>query len=322
MLTIIGALFPVFGLIVLGFACGWSGYLLADADEVLSQFVARITLPVLAFRVIATSNPADLFRPAMLAAAVGAPAIVWSALFLFERWRGADAASAHTAAFGSCFGNHGFVGLPVCLALIGPASMAPTAVIIALTSSFLFGWGVFMQVLTAQGRHVLAGGQALAALRIVARQIATNPLVLLSIAGAGWASLHIPLPGAIETLLVTLGDATGPCALVAIGLFLARPLQDVASGAALRGVLSKLVLLPAVTFGVLSLLQPLPPVWLATTLLMAAMPTGSGAFVIASQAGPRQMQLSASLVVFSVAGAAVTLPLLISLLQTAGVLHP
>ena len=36
---------------------------------------------------------------------------------------------------------------------------APTAVIIVLTSAFVYGWGVFMQVLTQQGRHTLADGQ-------------------------------------------------------------------------------------------------------------------------------------------------------------------
>lgn len=321
MITILGALFPVFGLIALGFACARSGYLTPGADEVLSQFVARITLPVLAFRVIATSNPADLAMPTMAVAALGGPAIVWSVLFLFERWRGADAPSAHVAAFGACFGNHAFVGLPVCLALIGPATMAPTAVIIALTSSFVFGWGVFMQVLTAQGKHTLAQGQGRAALRIVARQLATNPLVLLSVLGAAWSALHVPLPGPVIVLLTTLGNATGPCALVAIGLFLARPLDEVASGMALRGVAGKLLFLPAVTCALLAIMPPLPPVWLATTLIMAAVPTGSGAFVIGAQSGPRQMQLGASLVVFSVIAAAISLPLMIVGLECYGIVR-
>lgn len=321
MLTILGALFPVFGLIALGFACARSGYLFSGADDVLSQFVARITLPVLAFRVIAGSHASDLVMPAMVAAALGTPAIVWSALFLFERWRGADAASAHVTAFGACFGNHAFVGLPVCLALIGPATMAPTAVIIALTSAFVFGWGVFMQVLTQQGRHTLADGRGLVALRIVGRQLATNPLVVLSLAGVGWSALHLPLPGPVMALLTTLGNATGPCALVAIGLFLARPLQEVASSMAMRGVAAKLLAMPAVTWALLALFPPLPPAWLATTLIMAGVPVGAGAFVIGAQAGPRQMQLGASLVVFSVAAAAFTLPLLIAGLERTGIVQ-
>jgi len=319
--AILGALFPVFSLIALGLICARSGYLMPGADEVLSQFVARIALPVLAFHVIATSDPADLAKPAMAIAAVGGPAIVWSALFLFERWRGADASSANVAAFGACFGNHAFVGLPVCFVLIGPGAMAPAAVIIALTSSFVFGWGVFMQVITAQGKHTLTQGQGLAALLVVGRQLATNPLVLLSVLGGIFSALHAPLPGPVDVLLTTLGSATGPCALVAIGLFLARPLHEVASGMALRGVAGKLLLMPAITCALLAAMPPLPPVWLATTLIMAAVPCGTGAFVIGSQSGPRQMQLGASLVVFSVIAAAVSLPLMIAVLQRFGIMR-
>lgn len=313
MLTIIAALLPVFGLIALGFACGRTGFLSSGTDEVLSHFVARVTLPVLTFHVIAGSEPSDLVRPTTVVVIVGGSAIVWSLFFIFERIRGAALADANAVAFGACFGNHAFVGLPICLALIGPATMAPTAVTIALTSSVVFGWGVFMSVLGSHGRHSPTEG-----VKAVARQLATNPLIIGSAAGVVFATCGFTLPAPINTLLATLGNATGPCALVAIGMFVARPLVGGQNLAAFRTLIGKLLLLPLVTIGLLLLLPPLPPAWQATAILMSAAPAGSSTFILAAQTGVRPMQMAATSVVWTTVAATITIPLLILVAQAAG----
>lgn len=78
------------------------------------------------------------------------------------------------------------------------------------------------------------------------RQLATNPLVLLAIAGAGWSAFRVPLPEPVTVMLTTLGNATGPCALMAIGLYLARPLTERASAIALRAAAA--ITLPSLIF--------------------------------------------------------------------------
>jgi malonate transporter and related proteins len=314
-LTILAALLPVFGLIALGFGCGRTGFLDDGAERVLSRFVAQLTLPALVFKVIAESSPAALANPPLVVAAVGAPAIVWSVFLLFERARGESLTDANIAAFGASFGNHAFVGLPVCLALIGPAAVTPAAVIIALTSLFVFGWGLFVTVLGSSGPHSPSDG-----FRVVVRQLGTNPLVIACVAGVLVAVGEVGLSGPLAVLLTTLGGATGPCALIAIGLFVAQAPKARPNPQVGRATVGKLMLMPLVTVALLAQLPPLPPPWLATAILLAGMPTGTASFVLASQAGPRSAALGAAMVVISTLAAAVTLPLLVAVSGQLGLL--
>lgn len=314
MLTILGALLPVFGLIALGFVAGRSGYLGEGADAALSHFVAQVTLPVLTFRAIATMRPEDLGVPVMATVVIAGPALVWLAAFLIERGRGCSATMANLVAMGASFGNGAFIGLPVSLALLGPDSLGPCAVAMALYTMVVFSWCVFVGVLAQGGGH--SAGEAL---RVVRRQLARSPLVIGCVLGIAFALARVPLAAPLNRLLETLGNATGPCALVAIGMVVARPLEGRAGKRVGLAVLGKLIALPLVTLGLLMVLPPLPPVWAATALIMAGSSCATSTFVLAAQTGPREREVGAAAVVLSTVGAAVTLPVLLLLIGALGI---
>jgi predicted permease len=95
------------------------------------------------------------------------------------------------------------------------------------------------------------------------------------------AGLEIPAPA--EHFLKLIGDAASPCALVALGTFLAakrgRAKEHVGSVALLVGF--KLFLQPAVTWIMATAVFSLSPALTHTTVLLAALPTGTGPFMLA-----------------------------------------
>lgn len=221
--TIFGALFPVFGLIVLGVLLGRIDLLGPRAFEVLNRFVISVTLPVLTFRTLAKTSPADLMAPTMIAAVLGGAFAIYAIGFAIERLAGRNAAEANIAGLASCFSNTGFVGLPVALLALGPSSLAPVAVAMALYAAVVFGAAVVLSE--------IAGGTARSvrvALLRAAKAMVRSPLIMLSALGVAWAFARLPLDGAFDTLLATIAAATAPCALTAIGLFIALPREEAA----------------------------------------------------------------------------------------------
>ena len=125
-----------------------------------------------------------------------------------------------------------------------------------------------------------------------------------------WAGLGLPLNGPVDVMLETLGAATAPCALTAIGLFMARPSAPAEPAVISRIVGLKLIAQPLVTLG-LVLLLPMPSLWAKIAIVMAGMPTGTSSFILAGRAGRWAMETSARAIIVSTLGSAVTLvPLL------------
>jgi len=307
--SIFGALFPVFGLILLGVVLGRIDLLGARAFEVLNRFVIAVTLPVLTFRVLAKTSPADLAAPTMIVAVLGGAFVIYAAGFVIERLAGRTRVEANIAGLSSCYSNTGFVGLPIALLAFGPASFGPVAVTMALYAAVVFTVALVLS-------EVVGGGAGPgAALARAGRAMVRSPLIVLSVLGVAWAFAGLPLGGAFDTLLATIAGATAPCALVAIGLFIALPREEAAVAPIARIVALKLIAHPLVTFGLLQLLPPLPPLWSATAILMAAMPAGASSFVLAGRAGRWAMELSAWSITLTTAFAAISLIPMLWLLQ-------
>lgn len=300
-MLIVGALAPVFGLILIGYGCGRFNLLGDRAFEVLNRFVIIVSLPVLTFRTIAHIDARDLAVPGMMVAVIGGAAVAYALGFLIEKALGRRGSEANIAGLASSFSNTGFIGLPVALLAFGQRALAPVAVTMLLYSAVVFTVGVLVSELA--GNH---GTGAMGGVRLAARAVLRSPLILLSSLGVLWTMAGLPLSGPADVLLETLAGATAPCALTAIGLFIALPRESAAPGPIARAVAMKLVLHPLATAGFV-LLLPMPPIWGAMAILMAAMPSGATSFVLAGKAGRWAMELSAWTVMLTTIGAAVTL---------------
>ncbi|MBA4089456.1 MAG: hypothetical protein C0494_02520 [Sphingobium sp.] len=287
-MIILGALVPVFGLILLGYGCGRTHLLGDHAFEVLNRFVISVTLPALTFRSIAHMAPADLAEPSMMAAVIGGALTTYAIGFGIEKALGHNGSKANIAGLCASFSNTGFVGLPIAVLTFGQATMAPVAVSMLLYSAVIFTVGVVVsEVTTHPGPGVSAG------LKLAGRSVLRNPLILLSTLGVGWCLLGLPIGGPLDILLQTLAQATAPCALTAIGIFIVLPREKASPGPIGRSVMLKLAVHPLITAGFVLILPPMPPLWAKIAILMAAMPSGASSFVLAGKAGCWAMELSA-----------------------------
>jgi malonate transporter len=128
------------------------------------------------------------------------------------------------------------------------------------------------------------GGSLGAAAGRVVLAVLRNPLVAAPLAGALWAASGLALPGPVAGFCKLLGAAASPVALVTIGVFLAVPRAPAPVPELGLAVGLKLLVQPAIT-ALLLLLVPLPRDWAAAALLLAALPTGTGPFMVAQLYG-------------------------------------
>ncbi|MEE3059537.1 MAG: AEC family transporter, partial [Pseudomonadota bacterium] len=136
-------------------------------------------------------------------------------------------------------------------------------------------------------------------------QALSNQTVLIALlAGVLWNMSGMNLPGPADRFLDILGQAAIPLALVAIGGTLATVPVRRSVGVAAYMSAFKLMVQPAATYGVANCVFGLPPLWVATITLLAAMPTGVLASALAEQYRSASGAASSSIMVSSIAGIA------------------
>jgi malonate transporter len=306
MLSTFEILLPVFGLIAAGFACRRCGVLGPTAASELNRFVVWLALPALLFDIMAHATWHQLYQPGFVATFGLACAAMFALTLIVQLLRGRHLADASIDAVAASYSNVGYIGFPLCLIVFGAASLTPTTIATILVVCVLFGFGITLIEIglqTERAPHKLG-------LKVL-RSLAKNPLIFSPIAGVLAAATHTALPVGAETFLKLLGAAASPCALVSLGLFLAekRPAENVArTSLAFSAV--KLVALPALTWLLAARVFMLSPALTGMAVILAALPTGTGPYMLAEYYG-REAQITSRTILFSTIGSLITLTLLL-----------
>ena len=108
--------------------------------------------------------------------------------------------------------------------------------------------------------------------------------------------------------------AAGPCALFAIGLFMAGKSLRSGLGEVAWVVALKLIAQPLITWWLAFHVFALDGVWGLSAVIQAALPTGALAFVLAQQYG-LYVQRATSVILISTVGSLVTLSALFLILE-------
>jgi predicted permease len=138
-----------------------------------------------------------------------------------------------------------------------------------------------------------------------------NPLLIAPILGIGWSALNIPMPGAIDRYINLLGEAATPCALVAIGLFLAANPMRGFDHSVMRIVILKMGFQPLFTALLAFYVFDMPRMWAQIAILSAALPVGTGPFMMA-QIYQRDASASAQAILISTLCSVITISLLLA----------
>jgi len=279
MSSVLAVLLPIFAFILAGFACRRSNRLGHEAASELNKFVVWLCLPALLFKTTATSSWNAFWQPGFLAAFAGGCLLIFAITLLWRLRQGRPLPSASIDALGASYANTGYMGIPLCLAVLGEDGLEPALIATLVVVCMLFALAVIC--IEAGLQHERSLSRAL--LKVVTA-LGKNPLVISPLAGALWAAGGWELSATVRHFLDLLAAATVPCALVSLGLFLAQKQEGQATGI-WPLVLLKGIGQPLLTGLLAYRVFQLPPLWADAALLLSALPTGTGPFMLAEYYG-------------------------------------
>jgi predicted permease len=316
-------LLAIFSVVAIGWGAARSGRLGGEeASRVLSAAAFYVFVPALLFRTTARIDFARLDLRVVLAFFVPTLvllAVVYATLRLRQR-AGAGAAEPSVRAITATFGNAVQIGIPLAAALFGEAGLALHLTVVGLHSLTLLTVLtalVELDLARAQPGRGARGARLLRTLATTARNTVVHPVVLPVLAGLAWNASGAALPGIVDEILATLGQAVVPVCLVLIGVSLAHHGLRGALGAASLLSLLKLLVQPLAVLLFARAVLGLAGVPLAIVVMLAALPVGSNALIFAQRYRTLPAETNTAIVVSTLAFAA-TAPLWLALLHVAG----
>ena len=287
-LQIFSVTFPFFALVLCGYVAARRGFLPLEAIAGLNGFVLFFALPCMLFRFGATTPIAQLldvgvFLIWLVCAIVMVAFTIAMSLNRRIRWN-----DASFGALVAAFPNSGFMGVPLLVALLGPAAAGP--VICCILADMIVTSSLCVGLAQAQGSS--SAGVRVAVGRAL-RGALSNPLPWAVGLGAvgSWADMTLLEP--VATIVRMLGDSATPVALFTIGAVLWRAGQHAHSRTPVRRYLPvaliKLLLHPLLVFTLAALAHGLGAalsVFQITVLtLAAALPSASNVSLLAERYG-------------------------------------
>ena len=274
MLYVFNVVLPVFALILIGYVCGRAGKLGENASIELNRFVVWLALPAQLFNFAASSGWQTLWQPGFITAFFLSCLIVFVLVLVATYWKSKDLAAASFNGLSASYSNTGYMGIPLCALALGQDGLAP-AIISTFIVFVMFALAtVFIEV------GILSNKKHHEIVLSVVKSLCTNPLLIAPVAGLVWASTDLSIYDPIAQVIAFLAAASTPCALVSIGLFLlqkshATPTQTWGISAA------KLLMQPLIAWVIAGSILELPTLWLNAIVILSALPTGTGPFMLA-----------------------------------------
>ena len=306
MTTIFLALLPVFIVILIGFGLRhfrvigdthWAG---------LDQLCYFVLFPAIIFKEIAAADftGVPVFR---MAGAMMLAVIVMIGLLVLLHRPLMKSLGMNGPQFTSLVQGaarwHTFIAFAIIPLQFGPQALSLGAVSAAAMTPLLNILCVIVMARFAHETHVSAKELLWSILR--------NPFVFSSLGGVAWQVSGLDLPGMALQVLDMIGRGALGLALLTVGagLRLGDALSSVRPVAA--AAVLKLLAMPLLMAGTLVLMGVEGQAF-AVAMLCAAVPTGSGAYVLARQMGG-DAPMVANILTLQVIAAAVTIPLVLYL---------
>lgn len=303
MTTVLVTLWPLFVLIVAGYAMERKGFPGPGFWPGAERFNYFVLFPALLFTSLAG---APLTNPALphLLVAIAIVLLLLTLGLVVSRRLGRWPAARFGVFLQGVLRFNTYLGLAVTGSLYGREGLQLAAVVLALlvpTVNVLSVWA-----LTSDGQTSLSA---------LLRPIVRNPLILACAAGAAVNLAGIPLGYGVGSLLKLLAGTSLPLGLLSVGAAL-KP-QELGRELAplLANSLTRLVIVPALAFAVAVALS-LPPVERAILVIFFALPTAPTSYVLTRQLGG-DGHLMAGIITAQTLISALTLTLAISMAAAA-----
>lgn len=286
--AILAVTVPFFALVLAGWLAAHRRLLPESAIPGLNAFVLFFALPCMLFRFGMNTALGELLNPVVLGLYLVCALLVVGATVAFTLRADLGLKDAAFGALVAAFPNTGFMGVPLLVALMGPAAAGPVICTILadmlVTSSLCLG--------LAQSGDAPGGGGRAAAARAL-RGALSNPLPWSIAIGALFSLAGWRLAGPVDVVVRMLADAASPVALFTIGAVLWRAGQHAHTRTPPRRyvpvALIKLLLHPLLVFtlgaAARRLGAALTTFELTVLTLAAALPSASNVSLLAERYG-------------------------------------
>ncbi|MFC7706241.1 AEC family transporter [Plastorhodobacter daqingensis] len=308
MLAALLIVLPVFALILAGWLAGRTAVFGPHATAEINRFVVWLALPALLFHVVATADWNDLRQPGFIASFTISAALSMALALIISVRRTGNLVDGAIDGLNAGYANIGFVGFPIVLVALGPEALVPATIGSIITMCVIFAAAI---VLIEIGRQDEARPLRLAIK--VAVTLIRNPVLVAPAVATVFPLTGLVLPAPAETFLRLLGGAAAPCALVALGLFVAsnRPGGDARYGATVFLIVCKLLLHPLLAWILARFVFDLSTFATQAVVLLAALPAGTGSFMLA-ELYRRDAAVSSRTIIGSTLLSVLTITLLVS----------
>ncbi len=243
---------------------------LADQTSILSYLMVNFLLPAKVFRTFSTNCTVSYFKTnyKILLTSLGFLVFLHFFSIFVSKFLHKDSYMRRVYEYSFTISNYAYLGYTLMEGIFGEKGLADLMVFCIPFSIYTYSVGYIK--LTGDGKGL---------------KRAFNPMTVIIVLGLIFGLLEIPLPTIPHTALSSAGSCVGPLAMLLTGLTLsAFSLKEVfRDKITYVVVLIRLVVLPAIIFGVCTLLH-LDAV-LPSILFMTAMPTGLNTIVFPKSVG-------------------------------------
>ncbi len=316
-MQILALVLPFFGLIFLGFAAAKLRKIPVDGLAWMNFFIVYLALPALFFNLLSQTPVEKLASWSFVLTSLLGTYCAFAIAFCIGVFNtDGDVPESAIQGLSGAYGNIGYMGPGLAIAIFGEAAVVPVALIFCFDNMLHFA---MVPTLMAFGGSGTKQSKKKLVLEVLQR-IFTHPFIIATILGMLAAILQIKLAEPVSRLLDFLSNAAAPCALFAMGVTLALAPMGRLPNAMAGLVVVKLFVHPLLVYLLLGWVGDFDPVWIYTSVLLASLPTATNVFVIAQQYETWVSRASTMVLVTTVASV-VTVTGLIYLITT-GILPP
>ena len=274
--AVIHIVFPVFGLVLIGYLFGRVEILNNNNASALNDYVYYIGLPVLLFYQTAKTPIYELLNyPFILAVVCSNLAILFIAFVTGKVLFSHTIERASAFSFSASFSNVGFMGIPLFIAAFGETGTLPAIVMAIISNTVIIGT---ITILLEIGDKSISSKYDVFKHSMLS--LLKSPMLIGSILGILVAALNLQMPLALNNLLSMISQSASPVALFAIGLSMIGLGVRIKMNELISMVMFKLILFPLLTFFIVTYVFVLEKHWAMSAVLLSALPTGAIVFVV------------------------------------------
>ena len=298
--VIVNQVVILFLIILVGLYARKRNIISEDMTGKLSTLLLQVTQPLLIISSFEFELSATMFKNAIIVLALSFFIHFFSMLlgkFLYIR---CSESSKKVLKFVTVFSNCGFMGFPVLQSIFGSKGVFYGALYVIPFNVLALSYGVM--VFTGKSD------------KDTMKKILTHPVIISVLAGMILFLMQIQLPKPVSEAIAMVGSMTSPLSMLIVGCLLASvPFKELFQGREVYiGSGVRLILLPLLMYGILSLL-PLPKDVFQVCVILTAMPAAANTAIFAEKFGGDAMLASRTISISTILSI-FTIPLILMLL--------